>query len=114
MSGRPDDEEVTQSLVEDDLRRYPGIAAAEDQGVRTLFGTQFGSLRGILSRCSGLPVRNRWLPWSSLSQAIIGAGRQATFSRLGCIGVVIGVLIPAVRLDNSSAPQAQSDPILRG
>jgi hypothetical protein len=30
MPARPDDEEVAQAMVEDDLRRQPRIAAAED------------------------------------------------------------------------------------
>ena len=36
MPGRADDEEVAQALVEDDLRRHPGVAAAEEDGERVL------------------------------------------------------------------------------
>ncbi len=36
QAGSPHHEEVTQALIENDLRRHPGIGAAEHRGFRLL------------------------------------------------------------------------------
>ncbi len=48
MAGRADDEQVTEALVEDDLRRDPRITAAEENGERLLPVADLGPPGGVL------------------------------------------------------------------
>ena len=51
VAGDPDDEEVAEALVEDELRRDPRVAAGQDRGERMLprgqMGTPVGRLVGV-------------------------------------------------------------------
>src|SRR5687767_13275899 len=44
VTGDPDDEQVSQTLIEHDLCRYPRIRAAEDDGEWLLTGSKRGAL----------------------------------------------------------------------
>jgi hypothetical protein len=54
MTGRPDDEHVTEALVEDQLGGYPAVAAAEQRRGGLLTFGQAGSVRDTLAGVCGL------------------------------------------------------------
>ena len=53
VAGQPVGEQVTQALVEDDLRGHPGVGAAEHHGVRPLAGGEPPYLRRALPGVAG-------------------------------------------------------------
>ena len=54
LAGVADDEQVADSLVEDDLGREPRVAASEERGDGLLAGRDLGAALDILARMQGL------------------------------------------------------------
>jgi hypothetical protein len=63
VAGHANDEEVAEALIEDQLRRYAGVGAAEDDGEGLLGGAEDGVAPAI-EACDGQrqPLRKALVP----------------------------------------------------
>src|SRR5262245_36397747 len=72
VAGYADNKQVSQTLIEDDLRRNPGIGTTEDDGKRLLISFQFKSpgrkRRAAITKTRGKPV----VPFTQTFQRVDG------------------------------------------
>jgi hypothetical protein len=71
--GHPNDEQVDETLVENQLGRHPGVDASEDRGKRLLVANQLLKPVGALMRMSGLAALGKaCVPCPKASQCFGG------------------------------------------